>query len=264
MTLAQTGSPSSLLFASLNGSGAKLTKIKIAKLHFAPTELSRRNLLAERVDDQNIIVTGNTVIDALHLVIARIQSDKQRDSRLCALLDQTLKFDWKVCRFVLITGHRRENFGDGVSQICEAISTLAAKFSGIHFVYPMHMNPNIQKPVRNLLEGLPNIHLIEPLDYEPFVYLLKHSYIVLTDSGGIQEEAPSLGKPVLVMRNVTERPEAVAAGTVELVGTNKSRIVDSVVRLVENAAHYAEMSRSHNPYGDGKACDRILNALQNT
>lgn len=235
---------------------------KIAKWHFAPTELSRRNLIAERIDDQKIIVTGNTVIDALHWVLTRIQSDKQRESRLCALLDQALKFDWKTCRFVLITGHRRENFGDGVLQICEAINELAAKFSDIHFVYPMHMNPNIQKPVRNLLEGLANIHLIEPLDYEPFVYLLKHSYIVLTDSGGIQEEAPSLGKPVLVMRNVTERPEAVAAGTVELVGANKSRIVDGVIRLVEDEAHYAKMSRSHNPYGDGGACDRILNALQ--
>ena len=236
---------------------------KIAKWHFAPTELSRENLIAERINKQNITVTGNTVIDSLHWILARIQSDVRRSTKQNNLLNQTLPFDWKVNRFVLITFHRRENFGDGIRQICEALRDLALKFKDLHFVYPLHFNPNIQIPVKSLLENQPNIHLIEPMDYEPFIYLLKHSYMVLTDSGGIQEEAPSLGKPVLVMRNVTERPEAISAGTIELVGTNKYRIVEAVTRLMVDKTHYTKMSRSHNPYGDGKACDRILQVLQN-
>lgn len=235
---------------------------RVASWHFAPTELSRTNLIAESVDDKSITVTGNTVIDALHWVLNRIDSDGGRSAQLIQSLNQALPFNWQSDRFVLITGHRRENFGDGFLQICEALRELASKFAGVHFVYPVHLNPNVQKPVRTILEGLSNVHLVEPLDYEPFVYLLKHSYVVLTDSGGIQEEAPSLGKPVLVMRDVTERPEAVDAGTVELVGANKERIIAGVSQLLEDEAHYSKMSHAHNPYGDGRACDRILAVLQ--
>lgn len=235
---------------------------KIAKWHFAPTEQSRQNLILEGINDKNIIVTGNTVIDALQWTLARIQSDAYRAAQLNTLTSHFLPFDWKKDRFILITGHRRENFGVGIRQICEALVELAHKYRDMQFVYPLHMNPNIREPVANLLADIPNIYLIEPLDYEPFIYLLKYSYIVLTDSGGIQEEAPSLGKPVLVMRDVTERPEAVSAGTVELVGSCKRHIVDGVARLIEDETHYKQMSRSHNPYGDGNACDRIMQALQ--
>jgi UDP-N-acetylglucosamine 2-epimerase (non-hydrolysing) len=235
---------------------------KVTRWHFAPTELSRANLIAERVDDASICVTGNTVIDALRWVLNRIEADSERSAKLEQSLNQLLPFSWQSDRFVMITGHRRENFGDGFLQICEALRELASRFENVQFVYPVHLNPNVQKPVRTILAGLSNIHLIEPLDYEPFVYLLKHSYLVLTDSGGIQEEAPSLGKPVLVMRDVTERPEAIDAGTVELVGAHRERIVAGVSRLLENEAHYSKMSRAHNPYGDGKACDRILNVLR--
>ncbi|MDA9985691.1 UDP-N-acetylglucosamine 2-epimerase (non-hydrolyzing) [Alphaproteobacteria bacterium] len=234
---------------------------KIAKWHFAPTEQSRRNLIIEGVHERSIVVTGNTVIDALRWTLARIQSDSSRADRLDALMSQFLSFDWKKDRFVLITGHRRENFGIGIRQICEALIELAHQFGDLQFVYPLHMNPNIREPVGNLLMDVPNIHLIEPLDYEPFIYLLKHSHIVLTDSGGIQEEAPSLGKPVLVMRDVTERPEAIASGTVELVGTNRNKIVNGVSKLIKDEAQYRKMSRSQNPYGDGNACDRILQTL---
>ena len=236
---------------------------KVTRWHFAPTELSRANLIAERVDDEDITVTGNTVIDALHWVLNRIDADGDRSAKLTQSLNQALPFNWQSDLFVLITGHRRENFGDGFLQICEALRELASKFDGVHFVYPVHLNPNVQRPVHTILEGLSNVHLVEPLDYEPFVYMLKHSYVVLTDSGGIQEEAPSLGKPVLLMRDVTERPEAVDAGTVELVGANKERIIAGVSRLLEDEAHYSKMSQAHNPYGDGRACDRILAVLRN-
>jgi UDP-N-acetylglucosamine 2-epimerase (non-hydrolysing) len=215
------------------------------------------------VDDERITVTGNTVIDALHWVLNRINKDSKRSAHLTQLLNQTLQFNWQLDRFVLITGHRRENFGNGFLQICEALRELASKFDSVHFVYPVHLNPNVQKPVHTILADLPNVHLVHPLDYEPFVYLLKHSYMVLTDSGGIQEEAPSLGKPVLVMREVTERPEAIDAGTVELVGTNKERIVVGVTRLLEDEVQYSKMSHAHNPYGDGNACERILSVLRN-
>jgi UDP-N-acetylglucosamine 2-epimerase (non-hydrolysing) len=234
---------------------------KIAKWHFAPTEQSRRNLILEGVHDRSIVVTGNTVIDALRWTLERIQSDSGRADRLDTLISQLLPFDWKQDRFVLITAHRRENFGFGIRQICEALKELAHQFGDLQFVYPLHMNPKIGEPVGNLLMNVPNIHLIEPLDYEPFLYLLKHSYLVLTDSGGVQEEAPSLGKPVLVMRDVTERPEAVAAGTVELVGTNRRNIVDGVSKLIRDEAKYRKMSRSQNPYGDGNACNRIAQTL---
>ena len=235
---------------------------KVARWHFAPTEFSQQNLLHERVDEDQIMVTGNTVIDALLWVLARIDSDEGRQAELTNFLDDRLPFAWQTERFVLITGHRRENFGDGFLQICEALKDLAARYPNVHLVYPVHLNPNVQQPVKSLLADLPNVHLIEPLDYEPFVYLLKHSHIVLTDSGGIQEEAPSLGKPVLVMRDVTERPEAVDAGTVILVGANRERIVANVSELLENDATYKRMSRAHNPYGDGNACERIIKVLR--
>jgi len=236
---------------------------KVARWHFAPTTLSLANLLAERVKVENITVTGNTVIDALHWVLNRIGSDQKRSAAVVNSINQVLKFNWQSGRFILITGHRRENFGVGFLQICEAIRELASHYVEIQFVYPVHLNPNVQKPVRDILSRLSNVHLIEPLDYEPFVYLLKHSYMVLTDSGGIQEEAPSLGKPVLLMRDTTERPEALDAGTVELVGANKERIFQGVSRLLEDKVHYSKMSCAHNPYGDGMACARIVEVLRN-
>ncbi len=236
---------------------------KVAQWHFAPTELSRTNLIAENINDEKITVTGNTVIDALHWVLNRIEVDENRSARLTKYFNQILHFNWQSNRFVLITGHRRENFGNGFQEICEALCELASIFSEIHFIFPVHLNPNVQKPVRSILANLSNVHLIEPLDYEPFVYLMKHSHIVLTDSGGIQEEAPSLGKPVLVMRDLTERPEAISAGTVELVGSNKDCIVTGVSRLLNDKACYSKMSYAHNPYGDGKACERILDVLRN-
>lgn len=235
---------------------------KVTRWHFAPTQTSRRNLLDERVDDGSITVTGNTVIDALLWVLQRIEQDPARRAAVQGLLDERLPFAWRSERFVLITGHRRENFGGGFLQICEALKELAAEYPGVHFAYPVHLNPNVQKPVNEILAGLPNVHLVAPLDYEPFVFLLKHAHIVLTDSGGIQEEAPSLGKPVLVMRDVTERPEAVEAGTVRLVGANKQRIVENVRQLLDDATSYQAMARAHNPYGDGQACARIAEVLK--
>jgi UDP-N-acetylglucosamine 2-epimerase (non-hydrolysing) len=235
---------------------------KLTKWHFAPTEFSRQNLLAEHVPEASITVTGNTVIDALFWVLGRIDVDARRSQAIAELLSRQLNFDWRNQRFVLMTGHRRENFGDGFLQICYALKDLAARYPAVQFVYPVHLNPNVQQPVNAILADLPNVHLIAPLDYEPFVYLLKHSHIVLTDSGGIQEEAPSLGKPVLVMRDVTERPEAIEAGTVRLVGADRSRIVTNVAELLDNQASYTAMSRAHNPYGDGKACERIVSVLR--
>ena len=235
---------------------------KVTRWHFAPTDVSRDNLLAERVTSASITVTGNTVIDALFWVLTRIDSDSERRVALEAILHESLVFKWKDEKFVLVTGHRRENFGDGFLQICSAIQQLAQLHPKVHFIYPVHLNPNVRKPVSEMLANFDNVHLIDPLEYEPFVYLLKHAYLVLTDSGGIQEEAPSLGKPVLVMRDVTERPEAVEAGTVELVGANKKHIVDSVSRLLDDYVHYQCMSRAHNPYGDGNACARIVDVLK--
>ena len=234
---------------------------KITKWHFAPTALSKQNLLSEGVEKSLITVTGNTIIDALHWVLKRIDKDKVRQKNLENILNANLSFNWQSEIFILITAHRRENFGDGFLQICTAIRELALKYPKIHFVYPVHLNPNVSKPVYEILRGFENIHLIKPLEYEPFVYLLKYSYLVLTDSGGIQEEAPSLGKPVLLMRDVTERPEAVEAGTVEIVGSNNQRIIESVSRLINDKKHYQTMSRAHNPYGDGFACKRIVDIL---
>lgn len=235
---------------------------RVARWHFAPTAASRTNLLAERIDAGRIFVTGNTVIDALQWVLGRIKADPLRATRLSAQLDEALGFDWRQERFVLVTGHRRENFGEGFIQICQALRELAGTFPQVRFVYPVHLNPSVQAPVRGILAGIANVHLIEPLDYEPFVHLLHHCHLVLTDSGGIQEEAPSLGKPVLVMREVTERPEAVEAGTVGLVGAHQARIVAGVSRLLDDQGHYQRMAKAHNPYGDGQACDRIAQILR--
>jgi UDP-N-acetylglucosamine 2-epimerase (non-hydrolysing) len=235
---------------------------KLARWHFAPTEQSRKNLLAEGVRDDAIAVTGNTVIDSLLWMLNKVESEPERQNAVFALLSARLDFAWQERRFVLITGHRRENFGAGFLQICEALKELAQSYPDVHFVYPVHLNPNVRQPVQSILAGLSNVHLIEPLDYEPFVVLLKHCYLVLTDSGGIQEEAPSLGKPVLVMRDVTERPEAVEAGTVRLVGANRARIVANVSELLSDENSYKSMAWAHNPYGEGNACERIIDVLR--
>ena len=230
----------------------------LANLHLAPTELSQQNLLREGVDQDTIHVTGNTVIDALLWVNKKLRSDPG--------LNQSLRdrfpFLRDDARLVLITGHRRENFGDGFERICAAIRTLASDFPDVDFLYPVHLNPNVREPVGRILQGVCNVHLIEPQEYLPFVYLMTRSHIILTDSGGIQEEAPSLGKPVLVMRDTTERPEAVAAGTVKLVGTDGQQIIGAVTTLLTNELEYNRMSYSHNPYGDGKACERICDIIK--
>lgn len=229
----------------------------LAKLHFAPTQQSRENLLREGVSDGEIHVTGNTVIDALLMVKERLLSDAE----LSGKQGEIFSFLRPGARLVLITGHRRENFGGGFERICAAIARLAREFPDADFVYPVHLNPNVREPVNRILQGLVNVHLIEPQDYLPFVYLMTRSHIILTDSGGIQEEAPSLGKPVLVMRDTTERPEAVAAGTVRLVGTSEERIVGGVRQLMRDEAEYERMSFAHNPYGDGQACRRIVSVI---
>ena len=242
---------------------------RIATYNFAPTSLSRENLLKENVDESKITVTGNTVIDALHIVVKRIKDDKKLEKEL---RDRLRGFGYDVNRLidgkkiVLITGHRRENFGEGFIQMCTAIKDLSKKYQNADFIYPMHMNPNVRKPIREVfgedLNNLGNMFFIEPLEYLEFVYLMEKSYLVLTDSGGIQEEAPGLGKPVLVMRNTTERPEAVTAYTVKLVGTDYSKIVTETSRLFDDKAYYDKMSHAVNPYGDGKACERIVAELK--
>ena len=235
---------------------------KLSEWHFAPTLQSKKNLLSEGVSEKKVCVTGNTVIDALMWTTNKIDCDPSISSRIRKKFDELLSFDVTFGQFVLITGHRRENFGNGILQICAAIDALATKNMDVNFVYPVHLNPSVRKPVERLLKYHSNVHLIEPLEYEMFVYLLRLSYLVLTDSGGIQEEAPSLGKPVLVMRDRTERPEAVAAGTVEMVGADKNQILAGVTKLLNDKVHYEKMSRSHNPYGDGKACTRIAEFLK--
>jgi len=249
---------------------------RIATLHFAPTETARQNLLREGVPDAAVIVTGNTVIDALLLALDRAQSSPPLVPGLPDFLQPGAAGDTKAPSMVLINGHRRENFGDGFEQICLAIAELADEFPATHFVYPVHLNPNVRGPVLRVLAGCqsatlndsglksrhPNLHLIEPLSYLPFVALMNRSTVILTDSGGVQEEAPSLGKPVLVMRDTTERPEAVAAGTVALVGTNRAKIVSEVTRLLTDQNAYRAMARAENPYGDGKAADRIVHACR--
>lgn len=242
---------------------------RIATYHFAPTPLSRQNLLAEGVKEDQIAVTGNTVIDALYMVVDKIKRDKALDAELETLL-KNAGYDVNRLangkKLVLITGHRRENFGDGFIHMCTAIKDLTKKYPDVDFVYPMHLNPNVRKPIHEVfgedLSNLGNMYFIEPLEYLIFVYLMEKSTIVLTDSGGIQEEAPGLGKPVLVMRDTTERPEALEAGTVKLVGTNYERIVHEVSELIDNQEYYDRMSKAVNPYGDGLACGRILSALE--
>ncbi len=232
----------------------------LANLHFAPTSTSQSNLLKENAPADTIVVTGNTVIDALFMVRDKLSSDLT----LKASLEKQFEFFNDQRRMVLITGHRRESFGGGFERICEAISKLAEKFSDVDFVYPVHLNPNVREPVNRFLSKRSNIILIEPQDYLPFVYLMDRSNVILTDSGGIQEEAPSLGKPVLVMRDTTERPEAVDAGTVKLVGTDVDIIVNEVSTLLTDEAAYQRMSVAHNPYGDGLASKRILDAIANS
>lgn len=242
---------------------------RIAAYNYAPTPLSRQNLLQENVANETITVTGNTVIDALYMVVNKIKQDQQLGEQLAQNIltagydVNRLSHDKKM---VLITGHRRENFGDGFIKMCTAIKDLTQKYPDVDFIYPMHLNPNVRKPIHEVfgeeLNDLGNMFFIEPLEYLNFVYLMEKCTIVLTDSGGIQEEAPGLGKPVLVMRDTTERPEAVDAGTVKLVGTNYQKIVDNVSQLLDDQEYYNTMSKAVNPYGDGKACERIVNQLR--
>jgi len=229
----------------------------LTKYHFAPTQTSKQNLLKENHSAESIHVTGNTVIDALLMVKDKINQDEQLNATLSAkfsMLDASRKL-------ILVTGHRRESFGGGFERICEALAITAKRYPNAQILYPMHLNPNVREPVNRILNGIDNIHLIEPQQYLPFIYLMTRAHIILTDSGGIQEEAPSLGKPVLVMRDTTERPEAVEAGTVKLVGTNVEIMTSAISELMEDDAAYTAMSFAHNPYGDGKACARILHAL---
>ena len=230
----------------------------LTRFHFAPTETSKQNLLNEQVNPAHIYVTGNTVIDALLQVVAKIDSD----SALNQAFAEKFPYGQNGRKLILVTGHRRESFGAGFDNICAALKQLATDFPDCDIVYPVHLNPNVREPVYRLLSGAANVHLIEPQDYLPFVYLMSRATLVLTDSGGIQEEAPSLGKPVLVMRDTTERPEAVAAGTVKLVGTDKAKIVAEASRLLTDQTYYDSMSFAHNPYGDGKACQRIIDAIK--
>ncbi len=241
---------------------------RIATYHFSPTPLSRANLTAEGVADEKIVVTGNTVIDALYMVVDKIKSDESLDAELGKVLREAGYDPARLSdarRMVLITGHRRENFGEGFINMCRAIKHLTERYPEVDFVYPMHLNPNVRKPIHEVfgedLTNLGNMFFIEPLEYLSFVYLMEKADVVLTDSGGIQEEAPGLGKPVLVMRDTTERPEALSAGTVRLVGTDYDRIVGEVSRLLDDESAYETMSRAVNPYGDGKACGRIIEAL---
>lgn len=244
---------------------------RIASYHFSPTKLSKSNLLAENISEDKITVTGNTVIDALYWVLNKIDTDKnirtniESNLRMSGYDIQRLVSGKKL---ILITGHRRENFGDGFIRICKALKVLSEKFPEVDFVYPMHLNPNVRKPIHEVfgddLSVNRNFFFIEPLEYLSFVYMMKLCTIVLTDSGGIQEEAPGLGKPVLVMRDTTERPEALNAGTVKLVGTNYDLIIDSVTQLLTNNKVYEQMSKANNPYGDGLACSRIFNVLKNS
>lgn len=230
----------------------------LSRLHFAPTEKAKQNLLAEHKDPTHIWVTGNTVIDSLHQVLQKITQNES----LAHSLAKNYPFLSDDKRMILVTGHRRESFGEGFERICQALAQIAKQHSDVQIVYPVHLNPNVQEPVKRLLTDIDNIHLIEPQDYLPFVFLMHKAHIILTDSGGIQEEAPSLGKPVLVMRETTERPEAVQAGTVKLVGTDIDKIVNETTHLLTHSFAYQAMAQAHNPYGDGKACERIIHVLE--
>jgi len=228
----------------------------LAKYHFAPTQESQENLLQENINPKNILVTGNTVIDALFLTIEKIKTNPKLKQKLTEQIK--LPFDSENVRFILVTGHRRENFGQGFIDICEALKAIALQNPSINIVYPVHLNPNVIKPVTQILSNIHNIYLIDPQEYEAFVFLMSQAHIILTDSGGVQEEAPSLGKPVLVMRDTTERPEALNAGTVKLVGTDKEKIIREIQLLLDSDIHYNAMSKAHNPYGDGGSCAKIV------
>jgi len=244
---------------------------QIAAYHFAPTQTSRDNLLRENINDKKIVVTGNTVIDALFLALDEIKSNKELEDRI---IEQLQAFGLPSSlftlhpspqnyrRMILVTGHRRENFGQGFIDICHALRGLALDNPDIDIIYPVHLNPNVQKPVHEILEKVSNVYLVAPLQYEPFIYLMELSYFIITDSGGVQEEAPSLGKPVLVMRDTTERPEALQAGTVKLVGTDTAMITKEAQRLLDDDSAYLAMSQAHNPYGDGHACERIVKFIK--
>lgn len=233
---------------------------QITTYHFAPTQTSKENLLKENIDGSNIIITGNTVIDALFLALDRINKDQVLETKIVNTLKAQYPFDTNK-RLILVTGHRRENFGQGFINICQSLKELAQNNPEVQVIYPVHLNPNVQKPVHEILESVDNVYLIDPLQYEPFIYLMEKSYFIITDSGGVQEEAPSLGKPVLVMRDTTERPEALEAGTVKLVGTDPEQIIVEAQRLLDDKDAYESMSKAHNPYGDGKASQRIIDFL---
>jgi len=234
----------------------------LANYHFAPTCASKNNLLKENKNIKNILVTGNTVIDALFLALKKIRTNKQLEADIKEQI-HNLNYEFKDDKkIILVTGHRRENHGQGFINICEALKKIAITNPDIDVVYPVHLNPNVQKPVHEILSNTPNVYLINPLQYEQFIYMMNKSYFIITDSGGVQEEAPSLGKPVLVMRDTTERPEAVEAGTVKLVGTNKEAIIKEAQKLLDDKKEYEKMSKAHNPYGDGKACERIVNFIK--
>jgi len=233
----------------------------LANYHFAPTIRSEENLLKENKLKENIIVTGNTVIDALFLALKEIEKNEILKSKIVNSINEQYKLQDRK-KIILVTGHRRENFGEGFINICEALKQIAIDNPSVDIVYPVHLNPNVQKPVKDILSNILNIYLIDPLQYENFIYLMNKSYFIITDSGGIQEEAPSLGKPVLVMRDTTERPEAVESGTVKLVGTNKEKIISEAQKLLDYDDEYIKMSKAHNPYGDGKACEKIVDFIK--
>jgi len=245
---------------------------QITTYHFAPTTTSKNNLLKENVNDSNIVVTGNTVIDALFLALNKIKSNKKLELQIIHSMNTLLPFSYQLPitnnpstqdhKMILVTGHRRENHGQGFINICTAIKEIALNNPNIAIVYPVHLNPNVQKPVKKLLSNIENIHLVEPLQYEQFIYMMDKSYFIITDSGGVQEEAPSLGKPVLVIRDTTERPEALAAGTVKLVGTDTQLIINEAQKLLDNKEAYEQMSKASNPYGDGYACKKVIQLLE--
>ncbi len=234
----------------------------LANYHFAPTSTSQENLLRADKDKNSVVVTGNTVIDALFLALDKIKNSNNLKNQI---VKQITDLNYQIVddkKIILVTGHRRENHGQGFINICQALKTIAVNNPDIDIVYPVHLNPNVQKPVKEILSDISNIYLIEPLQYEQFIYMMDKSYFIITDSGGVQEEAPSLGKPVLVMRDTTERPEALEAGTVKLVGTNMNLIIKEAQKLLDDKNEYEKMSKSHNPYGDGKSCDKIVNFLK--
>ncbi|HNX76637.1 MAG TPA: UDP-N-acetylglucosamine 2-epimerase (non-hydrolyzing), partial [Candidatus Rifleibacterium sp.] len=237
---------------------------RLAKLHFAPTQASKQNLVSENIDSESVIVTGNTVIDALYWVLNKIETEPLVKGQILSELAKSGFSLTNTKKLILVTGHRRENFGHGFINICEALKEIADSRPDVEIVYPVHLNPNVGTPVKQILSGTANVHLIDPLSYLPFVFLMSQAHLIITDSGGVQEEAPSLGKPVLVTRNTTERPEAVTAGTVKLVGTIKEKIVAQTLELLNNDLSYQAMSQAHNPYGDGNASSKIVAYLRSS